>query len=204
MKWLVLLFVALLVSACSVRPPAVADWEAQRENVRQLDQWELRGRIGINVEDDPDASGQGSIDWRQLNNSSLIRVSGPLGVGGWLLSWEPTKVMLSDKNGEHTLQYRGPDAAAQFVQDQLGWPFPADSLSYWLRCLAAPGAQTAAAEWGESGELRSFSQLGWQVSCQRYATFDNYIMPTRIRMEGNGVRLKLAVKDWRLSPQNWP
>jgi len=198
MKRLLLLTLVLSLPACTLRTPEVSDWAKQRENVRLLAEWEMRGRMAVKVENDPEASGQVSVKWLQLDEVSKIRLSGPLGAGALLLIWEPERVSVSNNDGEKTLEYKGPGAAERFISQELGWAFPADSIRYWVRCLSAPSVAPDSTRRGEKGELVSFNQYGWRIDCARYGEFDGYVLPTRITMEGRGVRLRLAVSDWRL------
>ena len=198
MKRVFLICILFGLSGCTLRTPEVSDWEAQRENVSALNDWSFRGRMAVNVENDPEASGQVSVNWEQAADVSQVRLSGPMGVGAWQLLWEPERVSISDRNGEKALEYTGPQAAEDFVQQELGWAFPADSIRYWVRCLAAPDEAVAKPRWGDQGELLGFNQYGWLIECDRYGEFDGYVLPTRLRMEGRGVKLRLAVGDWRL------
>ena len=56
MNRILLLMLLAGLSACSLRAPEVSDWSAQRDNVRALNDWQFRGRMAVNVVDDPDAS----------------------------------------------------------------------------------------------------------------------------------------------------
>ncbi len=202
MKQLLLWLIVISLTACSLRQPDVSDWAEQRENVRALSEWDFRGRMAVNVANDPDASGQVSVNWEQEADVSQVRLSGPMGIGAWQLLWEPNRVTVSDKNGEKALEYKGPRAAEEFVRQELGWSFPADSIRYWVRCLSAPGTPANLPRRGEKGELVAFNQYGWRIECGRYGEFDDYVLPTRLTMQGRGVKLRLAVSDWRLPSTN--
>jgi outer membrane lipoprotein LolB len=198
MRWLLISLLALLLSACTLRKPVEVEWEAQRAQVYAASEWSFKGRMAVKVEDDAQAGGQLSMRWQQSDDISQIRLSGPLGVGAWQLVWEPDRVSVSDADGERTMLYTGPEAAEDFMQAELGWAFPAQSIRYWVKGLpdpAAPAQERTAAD----GELLGLNQHGWAIDYERYAEFDELVMPVRITLAGRGVRLRMAISKWTIT-----
>ncbi|MDN5938692.1 MAG: phosphoadenosine phosphosulfate reductase family protein, partial [Salinisphaera sp.] len=80
--------VAMVLTGCAIlQPPApiqpgVADpaaWQARQQRLADFDQWSLQGRA---------ATGKllgwtGNVSWRQRGDEFKVRVSGPLGAGGF-------------------------------------------------------------------------------------------------------------------------
>ena len=120
MRILVLAYVLLIVTACSISPPASPDWEARKQQVSALEDWEFKGRMAVKVADNPDASGQLNVLWEQSEDVSRVRLSGPFGAGAWELLWEPELVSISDADGERAIEYTGPEAADDFMRSELG------------------------------------------------------------------------------------
>jgi outer membrane lipoprotein LolB len=192
------LILIVLLSACTVRQPVPTEWEAQRTLVQSTTDWNFNGRMAIKSDTDEQVGGQVSVRWQQEGDVSQIRLSGPLGAGAWELLWTPERVQVGDSSGERSIQYTGPSAAEDFMQAELGWAFPAQSIRYWVRGLAAPEAPSQAS-YAEDGQLLELVQHGWTISFQRYAEFDDIYMPVKIAMSGRGVRLRIVITRWDLS-----
>jgi outer membrane lipoprotein LolB len=193
-----LLMLIVLLSACTLRQPVQTEWEAQRALVQNTSDWKFTGRMAIKSETEEQVGGQVSVRWRQEGDVSQIRLSGPLGAGAWELLWTPERIQVGDSSGERSIQYTGPSAAEDFMRAELGWAFPAQSIRYWVRALAAPEAPSQAS-YAEDGQLLELVQHGWTISFQRYAEFDGIYMPVKIAMSGRGVRLRIVIARWDLS-----
>jgi outer membrane lipoprotein LolB len=193
MKWL-LCFVVLALGACTARQSDVPDRVA---DAQVLNDWSLRGRMAVKVDDDPEAGGQLSIRWEQQDEISRARLSGPMGIGAWNFVWEPARVSLADSDGERAIEYTGADAAEDFMRAELGWSFPADSVRYWVMGLPNPDAGYELRR-DDDGALIGLDQHGWMIDFQRWDSFAGWYLPTRINMQGRGVRLRMVVSDWDL------
>ena len=195
MRVLLLALVALFVSACAVREAAPPEWESHREQVQALDDWSFRGRMAVKVEDDPQAGGQVNVDWAQASAVSEVRLSGPFGSGAVDLVWKPDSIVVTDADGARAVEYTGPDAAADFMRDELGWVFPADGIRYWVRGLPDPEG-TSVRWWTDEGGLAGLEQYGWRIEYDRYGQFGDFVLPTRMNLKGRGVRLRIVVSRW--------
>jgi outer membrane lipoprotein LolB len=187
----------LLLAGCTLqRPVPPVDWQARTAQLAALESWQARGRIAVKS---PDGGGQGDLLWRQEGESARIRVSGPFGAGAWEIRWDPALLTIAGRDGELTRAYTGPDAAEQFLTEQLGWSFPAMSVRYWLLGLPHP-AFPAHETRGAAGELLELEQNGWNVRYQQYVRADGIPMPARLTAENELARLRLAVDRWCLAP----
>jgi outer membrane lipoprotein LolB len=199
-KYLPLL--VLVLNACSLQPPTPPDWDDGRSALLVAEQWEFKGRMAVKIDDpvkpDEQSGGQVSINWRQDDLVSHIRLSGPLGVGAWELVWSPEQVTASDAKGERSIRYSGPAAAEDFMRSELGWVFPADNIRYWVRGLPAPSGE-AEEKFAEDGSLALISQQDWEVSYDRYKKFAGLLLPTKLTITGRGVRLRLVISRWKLA-----
>lgn len=201
MRKVVVLLILILQGACSLQPPVSTDQNAGLEALLRAEQWEFKGRIAVKAEDPTQqeqiAGGQFALNWNQQDDLSRVRLSGPFGAGAWELLWGPEQVTASDAKGERTIRYTGPEATENFMRAELGWVFPADSISFWLRGVAAP--DTAADEtFDEAGRLTLIRQQDWEVNYDRYGTFDGLLLPARMTIRGKGVRLRLVITRWDL------
>jgi outer membrane lipoprotein LolB len=194
-----------LLAGCSLLQQEAPDWDAGRSAMLEAENWGFYGRMAVKIDDatkaDARSGGQVSVRWRQTEEVSQVRLSGPLGAGAWELIWEPQQVTASDADGERVIRYTGPAAAENFMRGELGWVFPADSIRYWVRGLPAPST-AAQEEFGEDGRLAGIRQQDWEVSYERYGSFDGLSLPARMIILGRGVRLKLSISKWQIdTPQ---
>ena len=201
MRQLFVLTMVFCLAGCSLRQPETPDWEAARNAMLSAESWNFYGRMAVKIDDiekaDPQSGGQVSVRWRQTADISRVRLSGPLGAGAWELVWEPDQVTASDAKGERAIRYTGPAAAENFMRNELGWVFPADSLRYWVRGLPAP-LTDAQETFGEDGRLAGIRQQDWEVNYERYRDFDGLSLPARMSILGRGVRLRLSISKWQI------
>jgi outer membrane lipoprotein LolB len=186
----------MALDGCAVRPPLTTpgvDWPARRERVAAIPAWEARGRIAIKAET---GGGQGDLQWEQRGSEARIRVSGPFGAGAYEIRWNSSDLSVVSRNGEFARAYSGPDAAEQFLAEQLGWAFPAISSRFWLLGIPDP-AFPAREIFSPDGQLVSMDQNGWTISYQRYVDQDGLLMPARMTVQNPRARVRLIIDRWR-------
>lgn len=194
----VLLVLLGLVSlgGCAIihKPPTLkagiadpAAWQAHKKQLERLTQWALQGRV---------ASGQllgwtGNLNWRQDGNHFIVRLSGPLGAGGFSARGTLDKVHVRTEKGRFTTHQ--PDAVAARI---LGFAFPLSALRYWARGLPAPGGIDRISA-NTQGLLQSLRQNGWHVAFLAYTKVrEGLKLPKRIVLDNDEHRLRLVVDRW--------
>jgi len=196
--WFVVTAVAMVVlTGCASRPTVSGsgvDWAERADYLLQLPRWEASGRIAVKS---GAQGGQGNLRWVQDGASGHIGLRGPFGVGAYQIDWSDDDLVVTGKAGEVTMAYAGPDAAEQFLADQLGWSFPAQSMRYWILGVADPRFASHA-EFDADGWLISLEQAGWLVLYDRFITADGHWMPRKIVMDSERARVKLIIDQWRL------
>jgi outer membrane lipoprotein LolB len=186
-----------LLGGCALRQPEVApgvDWAQRSERLLALDSWQARGRIAVKAEK---GGGQGDLVWEQHGAQARIHMAGPFGAGAYEIRWDERSLTVSSRNGEFSRGYTGPDAAEQFLAEQLGWSFPAASTRYWLLALADP-ASPAQSTFAADGRLAALDQNGWAVTYDRYTEQSGLPMPAKITLENSRARVRLVIDRWTL------
>ena len=193
-----LLFVTLasLLAGCAVirqppeSEPGVADaaaWQAHRETLAELETWALQGRV---------ATGQllgwtGNLNWRQNGEDFDVRLSGPMGAGGFRASGTLDRVVI--RTGDRRMVTTEPDA---LVERTLGWTFPLEPLRYWGRGLPAPGDYDRISV-DAQGRMVALEQDGWKIAFPEYAEPDGApALPERIVLDNGETRIRLVVDRW--------
>jgi len=169
-------------------------WDARRDRLLQLAAWQARGRIAARSDT---GGGQGILQWRQLDATTRIRLSGPFGAGSVEIHLDPGLLTVTDKNGTVRQSFSGPDAAEQFLKQQLGWSFPALSTRYWMLGLLDPdysGRQV----FDKRGWLVGLDQNGWMLSYQEFTRYGDDWMPHKLVMRSDRARIRVIIDKWTL------
>lgn len=195
MRWAWILAVGLWLSGCAIIsvpdpvPPGVKSpeaWRQHRATVRHLAQWSLQGRA---------ASGAvlgwtGNVSWRQEGKTFHVRVSGPLGVGGFRADGTLDRVKV--RTSEQTFVTQRPGV---LVTKILGWRFPLTSLRYWVLGLPEPGVPAQLSVNGQ-GLLTSMQQSEWHIDYPKYTSVEGVRLPKRIVLHNANNTISLVVGRW--------
>lgn len=183
-----------LLGGCATQPPAGAppsdglSLEQRRTALEALPGWEMRGRLAV---DTGERAYQGRFQWRQDAGRLLFSVRGPLGVGG---------IEVSGTDDALTVRADGETYALDDPETQLsalvGWWLPVASLDDWL--LGLPDRRYAAeSEVEAGGVLLSLEQRLWRLDYDRHAHNGAWLLPRRIEMNHDQLRLRLIVDAWQ-------
>lgn len=183
------------VAGCAlVRPPApttpgIADpeaWQARQEMLAEFDRWSLQGRA---------ATGKllgwsGNLSWRQRGQEFDVRLSGPMGAGGFRARGEPGLVRIHTE--DETYYTNDPEG---LVEEIVGWQFPLTGLRYWAIGLPAPGLP-ATLSVDDDGLLVGLEQAGWRLAYPEYQDTEGPELPRRIVLNDGENTVKLVIDRW--------
>ena len=164
-------------------------WKAHKQQISQLDGWQISGKIGIRA---PRDSGSATLFWLQRQDYYDIRLSGPLGGGAARLTGRPGDILLEVAN-RGRYQAESPEA---LLREQLRLELPVSNLLWWIRGLPAQDSRSRLTLDGDS-HLARLEQDGWQVEYQRYAQQSGYALPERLKLYGQDLEVTLVIKDWQ-------
>ncbi len=195
--WTVLLTLLLSLQGCTLfqtptAPPPPAgtqvDWVSHMRSLTLLQEWQIQGKIGVRTTDD---AGSAYIDWSQAQDSFYITLSGPLGQGTTIVSGNPTGARLEQSDG--TWIAESPD---QLVLEHTGWEIPISNLLYWVKGMPAPGSRPATTH-NDLGTLATLQQEGWNLTFDQYSPQMGTLLPCRIRIQKDQLRVTLIIKRWQ-------
>lgn len=196
MRFLALFVLLGLLSGCATtvsRLPAADNqlaWQQHQTRLAGLTQWRLRGRIGIQTEDD---SLNASLDWSQQQEHYDIHLFGPMGSGSLRLSGDNKQVELITSKGEQ-LTAADPE---WLIYQQMGLRLPVAALRYWVLGLPAPG-QVDGQSLDIYGRLARLEQQGWEIHFHRYSQYDDLELPAKVFMNNHRAKVRLVIKRWEL------
>lgn len=191
------------LQSCTTLPPREAD-RAERLRLHGLksdrlveqDRWNLSGKLAISNDKD---GGSGKLQWRENPGYTRMDFHGTLGRGAWRLEADRSGARLELADGS---AYED-QTVDQLVQKQVGWEIPVESLSWWVRGMAAPGG--AEERWfDERGNLVRLNQDGWSIEFGKYRSFGEFEMPIRLTAMQAEWKVKLVVRRWELAPESAP
>jgi outer membrane lipoprotein LolB len=193
--FLLLIAMGGLLSACTTtrRPSqapgsAPAAWEQRLPALQQLAAWKLDGRAAVAV---GSQGWQASLDWREQGAFAELHLAGPFGVGALTLKRTPEGLSL---NGAPPS-----DAVVAQVQERLGFELPLDNLRFWLLGVPAPDTPFEVVR-DERDRATQVTQAGWLVVYEKYMAVAGDLLPARLVLTREGVRVRIVVDRWEGLP----
>ncbi len=176
-----------LLSACSVVPvePDVHYSRTSMLHYYELERWSFDGRLAVTGQGD---SWSANISWEHNPEVEKIKLSGPLGQGAVVISLTDNGVTI-DRGGDDVQSSADPEV---FINQQLGMFVPVRSLRYWVVGLPEPSGSYKDTDAG-------FNQAGWLSEFKQMQLVDDGVMPHKMTVMNNQVRLKLIIDHWVLN-----
>jgi len=189
---LVLAGCATLPAPLPVTPPESQSAPGNSLSAAGLTAWQLSGRVSLTHGEEGWHAG---LFWQTQADSYYLRVSGPLGQGGFQLNGDARGVVLVDADGQRYVAQNADTLLAQVA----GWQLPVMGLRYWIRGLPAPAAGQARIGHDESGRIQRLEQSGWVINYQRYQLVDDIFLPEKLQLVQADTTVKIIIDEWELS-----
>lgn len=181
-------FLILLLAGCATTVPLKSI-----RSPADFSEWQLNGRIALTH---GDQGWHASLLWQQQADGYQLKVSGPLGQGGFQVAGDEHGVVLVDASGQSSYARDG-DA---LLLQATGWRLPVVGLRYWIRGLPVPDVE-AIEVYDEAGKLSHLEQSGWVINYQKYKLVEGAAVPSKMQLARNDVAVKLVISEWQLGPQ---
>jgi outer membrane lipoprotein LolB len=185
-----LAIVSALLSGCVTNNIALKPrtWEERVAQLQRAPQWHLQGRAAA-------ATGtqgwQASLDWLQQSQTAQIGIAGPLGVGAVSLILTPDGLQAAGSASRAD--------AATLIEQRLGFTAPLDHLRYWLLGVPDPRAPVELLRNAED-RAQQLVQDGWTVDYERYVQAGSDLLPERLTLHRDTVRVRIVVERWDPAP----
>lgn len=187
----------LFITACAPikqRTDFVIDpdlvWQERQIQLRQLTTWEVRGRTAITQGKEAWNAG---LNWRENTGIYRIKLMGPFSQGGIHLDGTPEQVVLTLSDGE-MIAAATPEA---LLTKTFNLKFPISALRDWLRGLPYQGAPYQTIEIDNQGRLKYLVQQEWKIDYQRYETYGQRQMPSKIFISHPELSVRLVINNWK-------
>ncbi|QUX97009.1 outer membrane lipoprotein LolB [Marinomonas sp. CT5] len=188
-RTLYILAFTALISACSSRPTGPTT--PPPESVDAITKWETSGRVGIRTKNDAIS---GNFNWQKDPTTFALNIVGPFGQGATNLN--------QSANGTVTLSYEdkvitGNDPAS-LLQQELGWEFPVNQVTYWIRGLAAPTSMAKVTKDPKNQLPEKIEQDGWTISYRNFTKVDGLSLPQKMQVSNPPFRVNLIINQWTI------
>jgi outer membrane lipoprotein LolB len=186
--WL-MVFCSALAACATVRPPPLpaVKWEQRVGELQHAGGWQLDGRAAVAL---GTQGWQATLNWRQSGMFAEVHLAGPFGIGALVLKQGPDGLSL---NGAPPS-----DAVLSQVQEKLGFDLPLENLRYWLVGVPNPAAAFEVAR-NDQDRAKTLTQAGWSVAYDRYLPAAGDLLPTRVVLSRDEVRVRIIIDHW-----DWP
>src|ERR1700723_977360 len=186
MRRALLLGVCSALAACAtVRPlPPSVKWEQRVSDLQQAGAWQLDGRAAVAL---GTQGWQATLNWRQSGMFAEVHLSGPFGIGALVLKQGPDGLSL---NGAPPS-----DAVLSQVHDKLGFDPPLENLHYWLLGIPNPASGFEVSR-NDQDRAKTLTQAGWNIAYDRYLPVAGDVLPTRVVLSREGVRVRVIIDHW--------
>lgn len=185
----------LMLASCATVKEQVstepAGWVAEQQKRQQIENWEIRGRLGIQTENN---GGTLDIIWKQAEQDFSIRLIAPLSAGNYHV-----------QGNSEGAEIRFPDGRIETVNNidhvfssVLGVNLPANAVKDWIRGLPAKTLAVENISWNEQGLLNTVKQSGWNVEMKKY-TGNKILLPHVIylsREDSDELDIRLVLRQW--------
>ena len=188
----------VVLSACSPTQKRPVDSASARQAYEQrmnrlsaISTWEMDGRLAIS---DGKDGGSGRLTWQQDRAEISLSFRGTLGAGAWQLQADQRAARLELSDG----RVFNATTLNELILTHVGWRVPVDSLTWWIKGLAAPGPWQER-QLDEQGRLQMIDQGGWLVEFSSYRELQDTWLPMKITARQNEYSVKLGIKGWDLT-----
>jgi outer membrane lipoprotein LolB len=173
---------------------AEAAWAERQRTMAQMQQWELKGKVGLQLREQSWSFG---LDWAQRSNSQYeMFIKNPL-TGGLMATVLETGSQVTLKAADGKV-YQDTDAE-RLLSKQLKMSLPLKNLQYWARGIPSPSSPIDDVKLDASGRPTRLQQAGWVVIYSGYDGSGANALPNKIQLEkaSERVKAKLVAKEWK-------
>jgi outer membrane lipoprotein LolB len=183
------LLMLLALSGCGLIQ--VSEHNERIATLTQLSHWDIQGKVSLR---NPEDSATGLLSWEQQNDRYSITISGPFGQGTTRIEGRENHSSLSLPGWQQPRQAAN---ASLLMQDTLGWQFPVEDLSYWVKGIPSPHTESTH-QLDDYGLISSIRQHDWTIEFKRYSQHQGQWLPGLIKLQGYDQKITLAINRWNI------
>jgi len=173
-----------------------AGWVAEQQKRQQIKSWEIRGRLGVQTEND---GGTLDIIWKQSEQDFSIRLIAPLAAGNYLVQGNGDSAEIRFPDGQIETVNNIDDVFSSILEVNL----PANAVKDWIRGLPAKTLTVENISWNDQGLLNTIKQSGCNVEMKKY-TGTRILLPHVIylsRDDNTELDIRLVLRQWLIDSE---
>lgn len=169
-------------------------WEQQQQALQQLDHWTLTGKLAIFLESDRQSA---NIYWQQQGDDYSIQLTTFIGTRILQVTKNEQGVEIINNDDE---VFTGQDANTLIKQLSPGLDLPIAALQQWIKGNPA-NASYQLNDQQQVSELLGLdaNQNLWEVDFQQYQVFSGTVLPTKVNLKRDDIRVKIAINQWKVT-----
>ena len=189
----------MLASCATVKEQVTtepAGWMAEQQKRQQIKSWEIRGRLGVQTEND---GGTLDIIWKQSEQDFSIRLIAPLAAGNYLVQGNGDSAEIRFPDGQIETVNNIDDVFSSILEVNL----PANAVKDWIRGLPAKTLSVENISWNDQGLLNTIKQSGWNVEMKKY-TGKKILLPHVIYLSRDDdieLDIRLVLRQWLIDSE---
>jgi len=189
MRRTVAALVLVAIGGCAVSPVAPPFVPADPDAYAS---WTATGRLALAANGE---GGSGSFTWEQQAGATTLSLRGPPGAGALRVTLDGDSLSVSDGDGRSL----DTEQTRLLLRERLGADLPWDKLRYWMLGVPAPDGPSSVAD-ADRAPLRVIEQADWRIGYDAFKPTLGASLPARFTASHAGVRLKVTVDQWQVSP----
>jgi outer membrane lipoprotein LolB len=154
--------------------------------------WTATGRLALAANGE---GGSGSFTWAQRAAATTLSLRGPLGAGALQVVAEGEDLSVTDAEGRRLDN----EETRALLRARLGADLPWADLRYWMLGVPAPDGPADVVD-AAKPPLRVIDQGGWRIGYDAFNSAQGVSLPERFTATREGVKLKVMVDEWQVSP----
>ena len=193
-KPLAITLLLIVISGCASKSSLKLIDPNNPPGLTELNHWQLEARVAIQT---PEDSITASLDWQKNNREFDFLLSGAFGVTLAHLVQDKRQASLDIPDHDTMIH----SDAQILLQQALGWDFPIDALSYWVKGLPS-GTPGEIITRDEFGRINAIEMGFWQINITKYRKFQGFDLPKMIKASHPNMSLKVVAKKWAFYQQS--
>lgn len=197
--YLVILLSLFMLTCQSLQPGSstvqVKSWSNHYASLKNRQHWHLKGKIGFSyVYQGENKLVSANFDWQKRYNHFDMRLSGPLGMGEFVIEKSPQLTVLTNHKG---MPFSASSPEALFER-HTGKRIPWSDMEWWVLGIPAPGKAFEKTLRDDLDLLAKLQQSDWQISYVSYQDVDAFRLPTKIKLVRDDMKVTIIVRNWEL------
>jgi len=156
------------------------------QSVLAIKNWQLLGRLSVRSEKE---SWLATLEWHHDHSADNLALSTSLGGVIAKLTYANNAVFLSDAKGSVR------EVSDKELMTLLGYAPPLAHLRFWVRGVVDPQWPMQVKE-ASNADGKVFEQEGWLVRLSRFRQEGELMLPSKVFIQKDGVKIKLVVDKW--------